>query len=274
MSLRALAFAAAAVLPAAAVAAPASAQDVNLTPKRVVFADGAHSSAEVIVFNRGASTATFKIDLVERAMRPDGAMVETGQPGPASAAPFVRLSPRRVTLAPGETQVVRMQVRRPEGLAHGEYRTHLTVSRVPQPGDAAQVLTGSAKGVSVQLRPVYGMSIPIVVRQGQVSAEAGIEDVKPVQERGVPAVAFVLARRGTASVYGDLEVALIEGDKARPIAMAKGVGVYPEIESRRVVLSLAKGAPVLKPGARLRVTYTDDDVRPGAVLARREVVLP
>lgn len=50
------------------------------------------------------------------------------------------------------------------------------------------------------------------------------------------------------------------------------VGTYPEVDSRPLLLGLnpAFDATLLRPGAQLTVTYTDDDYAPGTVLARQD----
>ena len=46
-------------------------------------------------------------------------------PGEHFADGMLSWSPRQITLQPGTAQVVRLMVRKPEGLAEGEYRSHL-----------------------------------------------------------------------------------------------------------------------------------------------------
>ena len=62
----------------------------------------------------------------------------------------------------------------------------------------------------------------------------------------------------------------------KPVAEIKGVGVYTEINQRAVQIPIdpATDARLLARGAKLTVTYTDDDVAPGKVLARQEFAVP
>ena len=57
-----------------------------------------------------------------------------------------------------------------------------------------------------------------------------------------------------------------------PVAVSRGVGVYPEVDSRPLELRInpAFDAALLRPGTQLTVTYTDDDFAPGTVLARQD----
>ena len=68
-------------VPIAVLAAPLGAQigsELNISPKRVVFA-GAQGSATVFVFNRGSSPATYRVDLIDRIMLPDGQIVTSDE---------------------------------------------------------------------------------------------------------------------------------------------------------------------------------------------------
>ena len=57
-----------------------------------------------------------------------------------------------------------------------------------------------------------------------------------------------------------------------PVAEIKGIGVYTEVASRKVQIPVnPKADPKLVAhGAKLTVTYTDDDVSPGKVLTRQD----
>lgn len=280
---------------AATVATKSSAvvgADLNIAPKRVVF-DAASRTATVYVFNQGAEPATYMLDLVDQVMTPDGRIepVEEARLNPAdaglaeklrSAKPLVTFTPRRVTLAGGESQAVRIRISRPADLAAGEYRTHLVVTAAP-PKDAGltadQVAAGDAgKGVSVRVIALFSLSIPVIVRQGAADARAGI-DAAEVTLSGQPktsaepaSLSLDLVRKGASSLYGDLEVRALKGDKPGDVlGQIRGLGVYPEVDHRRVRVPLSR-AP--QPGERLTVTYKDEDAQAGATLATAVITAP
>lgn len=262
----------------------ASSPDVNLTPRRVVFVGAGRGAKEITVFNRSNATATYSIALVDRVMTPDGALVELDalpaerRAALKSATAWVRYSPRQVTLGPNEAQTVRVQARRPADLPPGEYRTHFSVTAVP-PQDAGLDVARAAGAVaanelSIRLTPVFGIMIPIIVRSDGLPVTAGISDVALEGAGDRRNVSFTITRSGDRSLYGGADVFLLGGGQPRRIAQIKGIGVYNEIASRRVSLPLAADAPPVPAGSRLRVVYTDDDHKPGAVLAQAEVALP
>ena len=120
------------------------------------------------------------------------------------------------------------------------------------------------------IRPRFGLSIPVIVRIGETTLQAGLTGLQLVQTTDGPAVAVTITRSGTRSAFGDVMVTMAGVDE--PVAVARGVGVYPEVDSRPLLLGLNRAfdATLLRPGAQLTVTYTDDDYAPGTVLARQD----
>lgn len=257
--------------------------DLNISPKRVVFGS-ADRTATVFVFNRGTETAVYAVELVDRAMQPDGQIVAATDAQVPTAKPFITYTPRRVTLAPGESQTIRLRVLRPGDLAAGEYRTHFTVTALP-PEDtgltAEQASAPLREGqIGTRITTLISLSIPLIVRQGPADAKAAIEGaryaVETVQtETGasvqVGVIMLDLVRRGGSSLYGDIEVRGDKGPKSEPIGGIRGLGVYPEIDRRQVRVVLTR---IPARGERLAVTFKDDDATPGAALATATVVVP
>ena len=54
------------------------------------------------------------------------------------------------------------------------------------------------KGVQFKLTPVYGVTIPVIVRLGNLQATAGIADVHLEKKNGAPTVGLDLTRTGLA----------------------------------------------------------------------------
>ncbi|WP_157073832.1 hypothetical protein [Sphingomonas soli] len=268
--------------------------NLNITPRRVVL-DRASRTATVYIFNQGQAAATFDITLIDRVMLPDGQIrsVEQAQRSPEGEAAVAKLvsahdlvlaTPRRVTLAPGKGQIIRLRAVPPASATPaGEYRTHLTVTNVPPPetGLTAEAAASQAPNqLSFQIRSVLGLSIPVIIRTAPAEPHARLEGPRLTQLQAratpegpptqVPAIEFEIAREGRNSLFGNLEVR--SGDRAeQPLAIARGLGVYPEIDRRHFALQLRR-AP--KPGETLTIVFTDDDARPGTELARTALKVP
>ncbi|MEN9717859.1 MAG: hypothetical protein RIQ99_737 [Pseudomonadota bacterium] len=156
---------------------------------------------------------------------------------------MVHYAPRRITLQPGQPQAVRIAVRPPQDLPDGEYRVHMSFRAVPPvalEGDAQHPDTSAAaSGVSIKLVPVFGITIPVIVRKGSLIAAGTLANPHVVRgERGAY-LEVELVRSGQRSLYGE-----IIGKTARGAAIfnLKGVAIYPEIASRmvRIPLTLAQ----------------------------------
>ncbi len=76
------------------------------------------------------------------------------------AKEWVRYSPRRVRLGPGEHQTVRVVVRKPADLPPGEYTARLLIQAIPP----ARKPETSSDQIKINLDIVYGVSIPINIK--------------------------------------------------------------------------------------------------------------
>ena len=229
------------ILGAAALAAPlllgatpasAGIGDLLVAPTRIVL-DG-RKGAEIILNNIGEDTAVYRVSIEFRRMTEDGGLVDVNEPTAEdkTAADMIVYAPRRVTLAPHQPQAIRIAARPPQGLPDGEYRVHLLFRAVPPPTPVAPATGEAPKGLRFQLTPVYGVTIPVIVRLGNLQATAGIANVHLDTRNGRPAVALDLSRSGQRSTFGEIRV-LRPGVKA-PIALQKAVAVYREIGVRHV----------------------------------------
>jgi P pilus assembly chaperone PapD len=225
---------AAGIAAAAATPAAAGVGDLLVAPTRIVL-DG-RKGTEIILNNIGQEPATYRISVEFRRMTPDGNLVDVTEATPAekAAADMIVYAPRRVTLAPHEPQSIRIAARPPQGLTDGEYRVHLLFRAIPPSTPVTAAKAPDAKGLQLQLIPVYGVTIPVIVRLGNLEAKAGISNVEVEKNDGKPAIGVDLSRSGTRSTFGELLV-LKPGVKD-PIAMLKSVAVYTELGKRHVTI--------------------------------------
>ena len=218
---------------AAPTTAAAGIGDLLVAPTRLVL-DG-RKGAEVILNNIGEEPATYRISVEFRRMTPDGGLVDVAEPSAEDklAEEMIVFAPRRVTLAPRQPQSVRVSARAPKGLPDGEYRVHLLFRAVPPARPVtAQPPAETPKGLRFALTPVYGVTIPVIVRFGNLQAKAGIANVQLEERDGKPAVALDLSRSGDRSTFG--EVRVLKPGVKDPIAIQKAVAVYKEVTTRRV----------------------------------------
>ena len=218
------------------VAPPAQAGmgDLLVAPTRVVL--NGRRGTEVILNNIGDETATYRITVELRRMAPDGKLVdvELANDKEKAAQDMILYAPRRVTLPPNQPQAIRLSARAPEGLPDGEYRVHMLFRAVPPP--RAQVAPQKVEGVSFALTPIYGVTIPIIVRLGNLEAQAALSNVRKIEDGGRPAIALDISRTGDRSTFG--EVRILKAGVAKPIAVANGVAVYTEVGERSVTVPI------------------------------------
>jgi P pilus assembly chaperone PapD len=229
-----------AVLAAASIIAfssPAQAGvgDLLVAPTRIVL-DG-RKGAEIVLNNIGDEPAVYRVSVEFRRMTTDGGLEDVTDPTATdkTAADMIVYAPRRVTLAPREPQAIRIAARAPQGLPDGEYRVHLLFRAIPPSTPVVKAAAPEEeRGLRFQLTPVYGVTIPVIVRLGNLQATAGIANVHVDKKDGNPVVALDLSRSGTRSTYGEVKV--FKAGVKDPIAFQRGVAVYTEVNTRHVML--------------------------------------
>ena len=233
--------------------APALWAGANLVvmPTRVIL-EGRTRAAEVNLINNGDAPGVYRVSFTDSEMNGQGELRDRLEP-PWSAKGLVRHAPRTVTLAPGASQVVRLQVRKPEGLPEGEYRSHLLFQAVPNATPAAE----AGQGLAMEVQAVMAVSIPVFVRHGALTGACALENpaLSPDRRR----LTVTIARQGPCSTYGDL-VATWTPATGKPVQVgrANGVAVYGEIT--RVLLGLDLHLPATEPAVgRLTLAYCRKD---------------
>ncbi|MFL6734657.1 MAG: molecular chaperone [Sphingomicrobium sp.] len=253
------------------VSAPASAGigDLLVAPTRIVL-DG-RKGAEVILNNIGEEPATYRVSVEFRRMTSDGGLVDVEQPTAEDklAQDMIVYAPRRVTLAPHQPQSIRLSARPPQGLPDGEYRVHMLFRAIP-PATPVADTSAPAQGLHFALTPVYGVTIPVIVRLGNLQVKAAIANVHMDQKDGKPAVALDLTRTGDRSTYG--EVRVLKAGVKDPIAVQKAVAVYKEVNSRRVVVPIS-GSFAGAPSGPVTVQYVETFDDGSHTLAETQAVL-
>ncbi|MCA0978798.1 hypothetical protein LCM19_10520 [Qipengyuania flava] len=261
--------------------------DINLYPRRIVM-DQRQRISSVGIYNKTPFDGDYEISISDMVMTETGAVIPVDNlpagmdAGDLKAASgMLRWSPRRVMLPGSEAQTVRIMARPPADLPDGEYRAHFMVVSVPKDidegysiEDAVGDSAGAGESVGVTIRPRFGISIPVIIRVGETTLDVALRDLSLAEDAQGEAITLTIARSGTRSAYGDLTITAAGIDE--PVAIAKGIGVYPEIDSRTVRLALNPefDRDRLRPGTVLTATFVDDDYAPGRTLARQEFSVP
>jgi hypothetical protein len=237
-----------------------------LLPRRVIF-EGAKRYEELNLANTGKDTARYVISLMHLRMKTDGGFEEISQPdsGEAFADRFIRFFPHSVMLGPGESQVVKIQLTKISELTPGEYRSHLYFRAIPDNAPLGEEGPAKDSGISIRLIPVFGISIPVIIRNGASTTQVKLSDLSiEMVEDTIPILTMTFHRTGNMSVYGDISVYYTSASgKTTLAATAKGIAVYTPNISRGFRLTLDKKNDINYHSGRLSVEYsTGEDNHP------------
>jgi P pilus assembly chaperone PapD len=222
-----------------ATATPAQAAgDLLVAPTRIVL-DGKRGT-QVILNNVGSEEATYRISLEIKRMTPEGKLEDVAEDatnaGEKAALGLIRYAPRRVTLPPNQPQSIRIGLNPVEGLADGEYRVHMLFRAIPKIRAVTEAAP-DAKDVKIELVPLYGVTIPVIVRKGDLKVTAALANARLARDEDGAVLEIDASRSGQRSVHGEFRVS--KPGQATPLVVQKGIAIYPEINGRKISLELS-----------------------------------
>lgn len=238
------------VLCVTAFSSASYAKGLVISPKRVVFEKG-QRSIDVILANRGDETQTYRISVINRKMLENGQLAETDVPaeGEFFAKDYLRYSPRQVVLGPKETQRIRLLSRLKADADEGEYRSHLLIQEVPK-AEEAKGASDKAGVLGINVQAIFGMSVPVIMRKGDLSAQAKLSSPKIKMIGKDKYLELAVEREGSKSILGTLN-AYIGSEK---IGVLKTVAVYMSNAKRIVAIKLDPERAQNISGKEIRVT--------------------
>ncbi len=234
--------------------------DLLIFPKRVVF-DGKKKVEKLILSNTGKDSAVYNISFIQRKMTEFGRLEAISEPdsGQYFATPYLRVYPRRVTLAPNETQTVKVQVINANNIEDGEYRSHLYFrpEKNNKPLGQQRKAVDSTR-VSVKLEAIFGISIPTIIKKGKSNTVTSISELNYTNENSSGYfLNFSLNRSGNMSTYGDISIFYISSDNTSyKVGKVSGVAVYTPGTIRKVKMQLQKPEGVNFSNGKFKVVYT------------------
>jgi hypothetical protein len=255
---------------------------VMVAPTRIVF-EGRTRSSSVKVVNSGTKKTTYRITFKDMRMNENGTYedVKEALPDDKSAKNMVRFSPRQVVLKPGESQTVRLLLRKKKGLPEGEYRSHMLFTALPSEGAGANIesLAGDKGDVKLKLIAIFGVTIPVIVRHGKGSAAAEMADLKikePEEPGSSKFLSIRINRLGNQSLFGDIHAKFTPkgGGEELEVGRVTGVAVYTPNKSRVITLPLNPPEGTEVKQGRLHVLYRDDPEKSDKILAEGQLQLP
>lgn len=256
---------------------------LRLTLKRVVF-EGSKRTEVLTIVNDSPDDMVYRLGWNNMVMGTDSQTltpVGAGEtiPGLNTADDLVIFAPRRIAIPAGASQQVRLMLRKPADLADGEYRSHLWVR--PEE-DAAKFQSPATEPAAdkpaVQIKMLAGISFPVFVRHGQLTASGSITNPRATANGNRITITFDLNREGNRSLYGDLEVTCLSGgNDMPPVHQLRGVAVYTEITTRPVDFTFTAPEGTINACKSMRLAYVADAKDPlfsGKAIAETTLTLP
>lgn len=216
--------------------------DLMVAPTRIVL-EGRTRAIEIVLNNKGNKEATYRVSLTHLRQQADGSYAElteeTAKSTLKTADDLVRYSPRQVTLKPGESQIVKVMVRKQENLPDGEYTSHMLFRAVPDlaTGEDVENTNAQSDKISIRLIPVYGVSIPVIVRQGTLTAQAKL--LSGAASGGE--VKLAISRTGNKSVFADITV--LQSGTKNVAGIMRGVSILSYLDKREVSIPVTGTGP-------------------------------
>lgn len=195
---------------------PQKAHAVFLSKSRIDFQNG-QNYAEFIILNRSERKKLVSFAWSNLVVNPNGGYITLKEgethPGYRPAQDFIRYSPRRTILSPGERQKVRLYAKRTADMEEGEYHSHLTILAEPLKDDET---IESIKGFGGKIRLNAGISIPIFLRKGQTDVNFTLQEAYAYNKDGKQFLNVSGVNNSTRSIYGELNLtcALADGTTA------------------------------------------------------------
>lgn len=249
----------------ATIFAPTPARaDLTIMPIRLLMEDR-DRNAELTLLNSSNVTNTYRLEWGHRRMKEEGGYIPLTEPLDPLFDPnkTIRFSPRQVTIKPGQTQRIRLSVRRPADLPDGEYRGHLVLRKVAR--NTPRQSSGKP-GLDVQMNTNVGFSIPVVVRQGAFDAGVKINDpqfIQPTKAGDNPILTLTLNRTGIHGINGTLRIYWTPvGEDERVIGTTKNINIFHEIDKRIIGVSLRENNIT---AGTIRITFEGQSKQRGVI---------
>ncbi len=228
--------------------------------------------ANVSLRNQSSKTTPYIIRAVFYRMKPDGnlELLEKGSAEERSLVPYIKFSPRQVTLPPKLEQVVRVMFTGPKSLPDGEYRAHLHFEPVGEEEDDRPKAEEKPGKILLELITKVAISIPIVYKHGKIEVSTNFSDLKLESlSEGRLGFRATMTKQGNGFSYGDIDMYFTPNgkDKRENVGTIRGVTTY--IDKREIAYQLSTnqiGSGIL----RLEFHEPNIDGKAGKILAVAE----
>lgn len=218
----------------AAVPAAAAAQGVLIAPTTVII-DSRSRTTSLLLVNPGDEPAEIEISaffaytVTDSAGRLELHTPERPDSGVVSAADWIRVFPRRMTIAPRAQQTVRLLVSPPADLPDGEYWARLAVLAR---GGKLPITSAADSGVHVGLSIEVRTLLPVLFRKGKVSTGIAISGLRAARADDSVVVRARLDRQGNAAMIGTVRGEFVDASGHVRASFSQPISAYMGLEPR------------------------------------------
>ncbi len=252
--------------------------NLMLFQKRVVF-EGSKRIATVDYANTGQDTARYVVSLIHNKMNENGLFERLPDTVTSEwfADKYVRIFPRNIVLGPNEAQTMKIQLINTQGMKPGEYRSHMFFRSVPDKEQQKKNKNTDStdNNISISLKPVFGFTIPVIIRLGKDSTVTNLTNIKIEKTNDTAySVSYDIIRQGNFSVFGNITVIYISAAKTETeVGCIKGLAVYTPGNTRHCSISLKNSELIDYKKGKLRLIYSKPTDEKGTKLAEEELEL-
>lgn len=245
--------------------------DLMISPTRVLL-DERNRTVEINLINAGKQVRSYRVEWKQMTALSQGGyreLTEDEKSRYSGLERIVRISPKQVTLGPGERQTVKLFVRNAGNLQQGEYRSHLAFVALPAQDSKPQ----KSQGSSIELNVLMSYTMPVVYRVGQITIRPQITDISLVytKKNDTTHIKVDLFHKDIFSSHGRLVAFWTpQNGQTRQVSLLNGYNFYPEIQTATVQLpwkdfKLASG--------KLEIRYEGQGEFSGLLLAQKTLLI-
>lgn len=177
---------------------------------------------------------------------------------------YLRVFPRSVVITPGSSQEVQIQLKTPDSLPDGEYRSFITFSPLESNSDGNR--DSINKGTQIALKIQMATSIPIIYRKNPIVGQVTVDSITLASYNdSIKILHLCIQRDGNRSIYGRLNVIGYKNGTPCPLFASKtNVVMYCEIPSLKVAVPVNLKSVDRSPDGKvaLDILYMDTEDSP------------
>jgi len=203
---------------------------VSFTNLRI-FIDNKSNKQDFMLLNRGNASENCQISLIDYNVAADGKLsaLKPGEQTTTSAQPYIRISPKNVTIKAQQSQKLKVIARGYRKAKSNELHSYLSIActEIDEP-----LLPTKAQDTdqykAAGFKPTLISRIPIIIRKEQVPVTIDFKDINFTTKGDDTLLSFTLLKEGERSTYGTLE--LLDESSSR-VAVKNSVSAYIEAKA-------------------------------------------